>query len=135
MGAADVGANHQRDRIWIVAHTKSIGDRRELRGLHRSDETQWKPQKHGQDATTEFNDGCKDVANTNSTHGEGNQCTERGEQKRAFYGKSSWWETEPNVGRVADGVAARVDRLKAIGNGQVPVCAATAWKILLGEMN
>jgi hypothetical protein len=27
-------------------------------------------------------------------------------------------------------VAARVDRLKAIGNGQVPLCAATAWKIL-----
>ncbi len=40
------------------------------------------------------------------------------------------WSAEPNVGRVADGVAARVDRLKAIGNGQVPLCAATAWKLL-----
>jgi hypothetical protein len=27
-------------------------------------------------------------------------------------------------------VADRVDRLKAIGNGQVPLCAATAWKVL-----
>jgi hypothetical protein len=27
-------------------------------------------------------------------------------------------------------VAARVDRLKAIGNGQVPLCAAEAWKLL-----
>jgi hypothetical protein len=27
-------------------------------------------------------------------------------------------------------VAARLDRLKAIGNGQVPLCAATAWKVL-----
>jgi hypothetical protein len=27
-------------------------------------------------------------------------------------------------------VASRVDRLKAIGNGQVPLCAATAWRIL-----
>jgi hypothetical protein len=27
-------------------------------------------------------------------------------------------------------VAAGVDRLKAIGNGQVPLCAATAWKLL-----
>jgi hypothetical protein len=27
-------------------------------------------------------------------------------------------------------VAARVDRLKAIGNGQVPLVAATAWRIL-----
>jgi hypothetical protein len=27
-------------------------------------------------------------------------------------------------------VAARVDRLKAIGNGQVPLVAATAWNLL-----
>jgi hypothetical protein len=27
-------------------------------------------------------------------------------------------------------VAARVDRLKAAGNGQVPLCAAAAWRIL-----
>ena len=32
--------------------------------------------------------------------------------------------------RDIDDVAARVDRLKAIGNGQVPLCAATAWKLL-----
>ena len=96
LGAADVGANHQRDRIWIVG--------------------KYLPPPH--------------LAYADSTFGEGNQCTKRGEQKRAFYGKSSWWETEPNVGRVADGVAARVDRLKAIGNGQVPLCAATAWRIL-----
>jgi hypothetical protein len=30
-------------------------------------------------------------------------------------------------------VAARVDRLKAIGNGQVPLCAATAWRLLNGN--
>ena len=38
--------------------------------------------------------------------------------------------TEPAVGRVAHGVANRVDRLKAIGNGQVPQCAAVAFSIL-----
>jgi hypothetical protein len=27
-------------------------------------------------------------------------------------------------------VAARVDRLKALGNGQVPACAAAAWRVL-----
>ena len=43
---------------------------------------------------------------------------------------TGWWAFEPRVGRVADGVAARVDRLKAIGNGQVPLCAATAWRLL-----
>jgi hypothetical protein len=34
------------------------------------------------------------------------------------------------VPRVDNDVIARVDRLKAIGNGQVPLCAATAWRIL-----
>jgi hypothetical protein len=27
-------------------------------------------------------------------------------------------------------MASRVDRIKALGNGQVPLCAATAWRIL-----
>lgn len=44
----------------------------------------------------------------------------------------AWWSSEPDVGRVADGVASRVDRLRAIGNGQVPLCAATAWRMLTG---
>lgn len=38
-----------------------------------------------------------------------------------------WWKTEPGLGRVADGVANRVDRIKAIGNGQVPIVAARAF--------
>ena len=37
---------------------------------------------------------------------------------------------KPIVGRVANGVANRVDRLKAIGNGQTPQCAAMAFSIL-----
>ena len=47
---------------------------------------------------------------------------------------ASWWGAEPNVGRVANGVAARVDRLKAIGNGQVPLCAATAFELLRARL-
>ena len=48
-------------------------------------------------------------------------------------GKSNepnWWKVEPALGRVAHGVAARVDRLKAIGNGQVPSVAALAWNTI-----
>lgn len=41
-----------------------------------------------------------------------------------------WWAFEPNVGRVADGVASRVDRITAIGNGQVPLVASVAWRLL-----
>ena len=57
--------------------------------------------------------------------------TGNGQTIKLEYGRTSdFWETEPNVGRVANGMADRVDRLKAIGNGQVPLCAATAWRLL-----
>jgi hypothetical protein len=44
---------------------------------------------------------------------------------------SEQWAVEPELGRVAHGVAHRVDRLGAIGNGQVPQVAATAWETLI----
>ena len=40
------------------------------------------------------------------------------------------WETGPDEFRVADGVADRMDRIRTIGNGQVPSVAALAWRIL-----
>jgi hypothetical protein len=53
----------------------------------------------------------------------------------AHYGETHWkdgsWEN--GIPRVAAGVASRVDRLKAIGNGQVPSVVATAWRILGGS--
>ena len=42
-----------------------------------------------------------------------------------------WWSAEPvGVPRVATGIAKRADRLKCIGNGQVPQVAALAWNTL-----
>lgn len=41
--------------------------------------------------------------------------------------------SSPRFCRVDDGVADRVDRVGAIGNGQVPLVVATAWRILGGE--
>lgn len=50
---------------------------------------------------------------------------------------ADWWEVEPEIPRVCPSQPARVHRLKALGNGQVPRVAATAWivleKILRGE--
>jgi DNA (cytosine-5)-methyltransferase 1 len=47
---------------------------------------------------------------------------------------SEWWNTEPGLGRVVDGVADRMDRerIYRLGNGQVPAVVPIAWK-LLGE--
>jgi len=64
--------------------------------------------------------------------------TERRRELRGFRGLQKCikeWDThstfnQPEPVRMVDGVANRVDRLKAIGNGQVPLCAATAWRLL-----
>ena len=55
-------------------------------------------------------------------------------QLLAHYGKASWQDGgwEDAVPRVRDDVPHRMDRLKAIGNGQVPQCAAEAWRRLTG---
>lgn len=45
------------------------------------------------------------------------------------------WASEPTVGRVADGLPHRVDRLKALGNGVVPEVAALAWRTLHAELS
>lgn len=43
---------------------------------------------------------------------------------------NGWWTHEPGVGRVAHGMAHRVDRLEAIGDGQVPAVVKLAWESL-----
>ena len=40
--------------------------------------------------------------------------------RRPVIGLRGWWSAEPDVGRVADGVPNRVDRIKALGNAVVP---------------
>ena len=63
------------------------------------------------------------VAHANESGLEGDVCEELA---RAFEGRShadacrsGWWDTEPGVGRVADGVAAKRERLSALGNSVV----------------
>jgi DNA (cytosine-5)-methyltransferase 1 len=40
------------------------------------------------------------------------------------------WPVEPRLGRVVDGCANRVDRIRLLGNGVVPQTAAKAWRVL-----
>lgn len=55
------------------------------------------------------------------------------ETKKNGIARGIKWPAEPGVGRVANGVANRLDQLKALGNGQVPRVAATAFNILNGQ--
>ena len=84
----------------------------------------------------------EDVANTNLPQCQGARQSIGIDQKYAdTLPFSAWWRSDPaespesNVGRMAHGVAARVDRLKAIGNGQVPAVAALAWKTLINGID
>lgn len=58
--------------------------------------------------------------------------SQRIQPQHARHSGHSWWETIPDVPRVANGLANQSQRIKGIGNGQVPLQAAFAWKILGG---
>jgi DNA (cytosine-5)-methyltransferase 1 len=131
-GAHHIGAPHKRDRIWILAYTNR----------HRVPEGNRKNYRTNETGTNAYRDretnsnitGCpsetlsmqRNVPNSESVYVQGQHHKQRQIKPR----RSSWWEVEPRLGRVADGVADRVDRLKAIGNGQVPQVAAYAFKTL-----
>ena len=134
LGAADVGANHQRDRIWIVgknANPELLGCQ-ERTNEQRIDGNGKTPSKFSNLCQTQ----SKEMGYTESSRlsscfdGQG-----QGQSWRASIGVAQWWQIEPPLDRVANGMADRVDRLKAIGNGQVPLCAATAWNILKGRLD
>ena len=46
-----------------------------------------------------------------------------------------WSEWEKDVPRVGKNIKDRTGRLKAIGNGQVPLTVAHSWLMLSGEDN
>jgi DNA (cytosine-5)-methyltransferase 1 len=123
VGAHHAAAPHKRDRIWIAAdsmHSRPQGSERS-----REAGAEGQPAGHfvqcccGSDVADSDRSGRKEQWRTVSNGAE-HETSERG----------SWWQSEPDVGRVAHGVAGRVDRLRCIGNGQVPAVAALAWKIL-----
>ena len=123
LGASDIGAKHHRKRIWVVARQRQV--------LSYSDNRieRWKQQQES-NAKTRGN-----MANTNN----GNW----GRQRWGFGGQAhrkGEWDlctifNQPEPARMADGVAARLDRNKAIGNGQVPQVAAVAWDLLTERLN
>ena len=53
---------------------------------------------------------------------------------RAQPQRSDWWAAEPDVGRVAHGIPARVDRLKCLGNAVVPQQAYPIFKALMEDI-
>ena len=105
VGADYVGAPHRRERFWLVAHSRSfrLHDRPNKRNnLYRQKICENKSQ------------------NWHGVWGEANKCLST----------DDWKSFASEFLGVDDGMASRLDRVKACGNGQVPEVAATAWGIL-----
>lgn len=115
LSAADCGAKHERQRIWIMVYSNSI---------RFSCKTKFSTKQHPF-ISSEVQYKNKRQNGTKSR---------RTKTKKYFITKTNERIFKPNVLRVVNGVANRVDRLKAIGNGQVPIVAATAWEILTKEL-
>ena len=90
LSAADMGADHIRERFWLLAYSDNESEL--LRKV---------------DAKV----GCLSEL------------------------QNSVWQSDPRIGRMVDGLAARVERFRATGNGQIPIVAATAFRILSGILD
>ncbi len=103
--ASAIGAPHQRDRIWIVANPTGGG----CKGMF-----DWDAKSSNAGSSSPF------LANTNGAQREGGGVSCGIFSKNSDIGRSSWWEIEPTVGRVAHGVSGQSHRLKQLGNAVVP---------------
>ena len=105
LGAADVGAPHLRERIWIVANSRSnrLDDTIYRNNIMQKREVYSHQQNHGGHIWIEAQ-RCVSI--------------------------DDWKSYASSFLGMDDGVAARVDRLKAIGNGQVSEVARRAWEEL-----
>lgn len=146
--AASVGANHRRDRFWFVADAQGVG-----REQRRSEPVEpWqagrplgacgdvpdaqRPELWQQSGRSGGSNGAG--ASQPGEHGaaqlvadaSGGGCQySRPESTYLDIGArdttaGGWWDLEPDVGRVAHGVPARVGKLRALGNTIVPQVAA-----------
>ena len=129
--ASHVGAPHIRDRIWIVAYPNT------LRGRRVHGEVKEQSAERREHAQCESEQLCTDVSDANDStpsrfRADSGEVLPESETERfdACSG-AEWWSTEPDVGRVANGIPSRVDRLKCLGNAVVPQCVAYITELLI----
>lgn len=133
MSAAELGAPHVRDRLWLLA--KDAGPA--VRGGAGEAEGDC-PQAVGRGSGAAPEEGVRLLADPNTErreeHGDSRAARQEvhtpelpGEDRVRRLVQCGWWQDEPGVRRVADGVAHGVDRLEALGNGQVPYVAARVF--------
>ncbi|ARP89793.1 DNA cytosine methyltransferase [Bordetella genomosp. 9] len=153
VSAADTGAPHLRERIWILADAGSgrrsganggeVEQPRRAEAQRGSDDLadtngqswdeRWSRHSIERERGRNLDRGCVSADICHPTgpglaQWESEPSDSRAQQPPTI--RTNRWPSEPDVGRVANGVAHRVDRIKALGNGQVPRVAAAAFHIL-----
>ena len=134
--AAAVGAPHRRDRVLIIAHSQHYGSHRNGANEHKR-----KCKKMGRGEFSGRDGRYRNVADTSSIGLQGSRKPEftkrstpftEGETVESINGRfRQIWATEPDLGRVANGVPRRVDRLRCLGNAVVPQVAQFIGEMIL----
>ena len=118
-GACDVGAPHQRDRIFIVGHSKIS---------YTAIQRQCESPLQSREPKKNLRQKSKRRVQTCGRESSG-VCGGQSHNPKNVH-NSSGWQTEPDVGRVANGIPARVDRLRVLGNAVVPQQAYPLYKAI-----
>lgn len=149
LGAEHAGAPHKRHRLWIVAypgsrwrHDHELRTGRDESGLGSAEcaysDSARKLQPEGsvpEQREWLGNMGqARSDANLSRPEGQAGSEARQERDRRPVSNHGGWWHSEPDVGRVANGVARGVDRLRCLGNGQVPAVVRLAWETLTRKM-
>jgi len=121
--AADVGAPHERERLWIRAERSSDADGKwELQPQRIEQNERGRPRNVGKEISDADDNGHRFKVQSIDA--------QFASPADAW---GDWWSSERGLGRVADGVADWGNRIRCLGNGQVPAVAAFAWRALSGS--
>ncbi len=124
--AAFVGAPHLRWRIFIVGYlvASAAGSQSDAAQANGDSEPS-SPVDAGPRS------GELVLANPERLRLEGSESERVGQPIGERSVDSGWWTVEPDVGRVADGVPRRVDRLRGLGNAVVPQVAELVGRMIM----
>ena len=147
--AREVGASHQRKRVYIMGNSKHYGSlaaKKRRSNFENGARTKERQVQAVESSRASESNSCCNIRNCKlaDTISERLQRIERfrGYNRKTQSGKESangsiaecsndskqWsWAPEPRVGRVVDGCADRVDRIRLLGNAVVPQTAAKAY--------